>query len=105
MKNLLDRFCRYVQVETTAVDDTDEYPSSPGQLDLGRMLVDELKALKLENVSMSERGIVLSTIPATKPGGPRIAWLAHMDTSHGSAQSTLAYREPSFTVRYPPLRP
>ena len=63
MKKLLERFCRYVQVETTAVEETDDYPSSAGQLELGRMLVDELKALKLKDVTMSERGIVMATIP------------------------------------------
>ena len=44
MDTLLDRFFRYVKVETTAVEQTDKYPSSPGQLELGRMLADELRA-------------------------------------------------------------
>ena len=81
MKKLLERFCRYVQVETTAVEETDDYPSSAGQLELGRMLVDELKALKLADVTMSERGIVMATIPGNQDNVPTIAWLAHMDTS------------------------
>ncbi len=81
MKKLLERFCRYVQVETTAVEETDDYPSSAGQLDLGRMLVDELKVLKLAEVTMSERGIVMATIPGNQDNVPTIAWLAHMDTS------------------------
>lgn len=78
---LLDRFIRYVKVETTAVEETKDYPSSPGQLDLGRILADELKALKLENVSMDEHGIVMGTIPGNVPGAPTISWLSHMDTS------------------------
>ncbi len=81
MKKLLERFCRYVQVETTAVEETDDYPSSAGQLELGRMLVDELKALKLEDVTMSERGIIMATISGNQDNVPTIAWLAHMDTS------------------------
>lgn len=81
MNTLLDRFCRYVKVETTANDDTEDYPSSPGQFDLARMLADELKSLKLDNVSMDEHGIVMATIPGNLDGAPTIAWLAHMDTS------------------------
>lgn len=81
MDSLLDRFIRYVKVETTAVEETKDYPSSPGQLDLGRILADELKALKLENVSMDEHGIVMGTIPGNVPGAPTISWLSHIDTS------------------------
>jgi len=78
---LLDRFCRYVKVETTSVEDTDKYPSSPGQLELARMLADELRALKVQDVSVSEYGIVMGTIPGNVTGAPTIAWLAHQDTS------------------------
>lgn len=81
MKELLDRFCRYVKVDTTAVDNAGRYPSSDGQLELGKMLAEELRDLKLKDVSMSEHGIVMATIPATKAGAPTIGWLAHVDTS------------------------
>lgn len=81
MDTLLDRFCRYVKVESTAVEDAKSYPSSPGQLDMGRMLADELKALKLENVTMDEHGIVMATIPGNVPGAPTTAWCSHVDTS------------------------
>ena len=58
------------------------YPSSPGQLDLSRMLVDELKAIGLADASQNAHGIVLASIPAT-PGctAPVIAFNAHVDTS------------------------
>lgn len=81
MNTLLDRFCRYVKIETTAVEDADTYPSSPKQLDLSRLLADELRALKLNDVSMDENGIVMATIPGNVDGAPTIAWLAHVDTS------------------------
>ena len=81
MDTLLDRFCRYVKMETTSVEDTDKYPSSPGQLELGKVLADELRTLKVQDVSLSEHGVVLGTIPGNVPGAPTIAWLAHMDTS------------------------
>ena len=81
MNTLLDRFCRYVKVETTSVEQTDAYPSCPGQREFAAMLADELRALRLEDVSVDEHGIVMGTIPGTTTGAPTIAWLSHMDTS------------------------
>ncbi|MCH7597276.1 MAG: peptidase T [Planctomycetes bacterium] len=81
MNVLLDRFCRYVKVETTAVEQTDAYPSSAGQLELGKILAAELNELGLIDVRADEHGLVWGDIPATVAGAPRIAWFAHMDTS------------------------
>ncbi len=82
MKTLLDRFLRYVRIDTQAVEQTTAYPSSPGQIDLGRMLVAELRDLGLRDAAQDEFGIIMATIPATtKKAVPVIAWLAHMDTS------------------------
>ena len=78
---LLDRFCRYVRVHTEAVEGSLTYPSSPGQLELGKMLLDELRAIGLADAKQSEFGIVTATIPATVSGKPTIAWIAHLDTS------------------------
>jgi tripeptide aminopeptidase len=82
---LLDRFLRYVKVETTAVEDTEKYPSSPGQLELGRMLADEMRAIGLKDVNVSEAGVVMGTVPGNVTGAPTIAWLAHQDTSPESS--------------------
>lgn len=81
MDTLLDRFLRYVKVETTAVEQTDQYPSSPGQLELGKIMAQELRDLRAADVSIDENGIVTATLPATVDGAPTIAWLAHLDTS------------------------
>ncbi|MFQ5429412.1 MAG: peptidase T [Phycisphaerae bacterium] len=81
MSTLLDRLCRYVQVETTASEESDTYPSTPGQLDLSRMLADELKALKLGDVEMDRFGIVMATVPGNVDGAPTTAWVSHVDTS------------------------
>lgn len=79
---LLDRFLRYVRIDTTARDGAATYPSSPGQLELGRLLVEELRALGLGDASQDEHGIVLATVPATvdRPV-PTVAFCAHLDTS------------------------
>jgi len=82
MNSLLDRFCRYVRINTTADDRSNAVPSSPGQLELGRLLVAELRAFGLADAEQDEHGIVLATIPATVGHATSvIAWNAHVDTS------------------------
>jgi len=81
MSDLLERFLRYVKVETTAVEVTDDYPSSKGQLELAAILADELHALELKDVTVDKFGIVMGTVPGNVEGAPTIAWVSHMDTS------------------------
>lgn len=79
---LLERFLRYVRVHTTAGDSTAGYPSSPGQLELGRMLTDELLAIGLADAHQDEHGLVWATVPATANRVvPVVAFNAHLDTS------------------------
>jgi tripeptide aminopeptidase len=82
MDSLLERFCRYVRVCTQADEKSTTVPSTPGQLELGRMLAEELRAMGLKDAAQDEHGIVLATIPATvSHRAPTIAWIAHVDTS------------------------
>src|SRR5437868_2101326 len=82
MNTLLDRFLRYVRVGTQADEKAGRYPSSPGQLELGRMLARELREIGLADAEQDEHGVVLATIPATAGvTAPAIAWIAHVDTS------------------------
>ncbi|MGD9723289.1 MAG: peptidase T [Pirellulales bacterium] len=81
-ERLLQRFLRYVRLDTTARENAPTYPSSPGQLELGRLLRDELLALGLADAVQSEHGIVLATVPSNLPhAAPVIALNAHVDTS------------------------
>ncbi len=81
-ERLLERFLRYVQVDTTAVEGSGTYPSSPGQHVLGAMLVDELRALGLSDVVRSEFGIIMATVPSRgADDAPVVALNAHLDTS------------------------
>ncbi|NLX53987.1 MAG: peptidase T [Planctomycetaceae bacterium] len=79
---LLERFLRYVAVNTMADETAGTYPSSPGQLELGQMLAAELSTLGLNDVCHDQHGLVLATLPAnvTWPV-PVVAWNAHLDTS------------------------
>jgi tripeptide aminopeptidase len=78
---LLDRFLRYVRIDTKADEKSSTYPTSPGQLVLGAMLRDELLALGLKDAVQTERGLVFATIPGNVPGAPTIAFNAHVDTN------------------------
>jgi tripeptide aminopeptidase len=81
-ERLLERFLRYVQIDTTADDAAAMYPSSPGQLKLGRMLVQELQTMGAQNVEQDQYGLVWATLPATiAHGAPVVALNAHLDTS------------------------
>lgn len=81
--NCVERFLEYVKIDTQSNEDSDSFPSTPGQLDLQKKLFDELKALGLNDVVLDENGYVFATIPATsdKPDVPVIGFLAHVDTS------------------------
>lgn len=78
---LLDRFLRYVRIDTQADEKSTTYPSTPGQIELGRMLREELAALGLTDARQTEHGIVHATIPGNVPGAPTVAFIAHVDTS------------------------
>jgi len=81
--SVLDRFLRYVRLDTRADERSQTVPSTPGQLTLLALLVDQLKALGITDAAMDERGYVMATVPAT-PGRaavPAIGFLAHVDTS------------------------
>ena len=80
-QELIDRFLSYVAVATTANPDTDDYPSSPGQFELGTQLVNELQAMGIDDAQQNDKGLIYGTVPATAPGGKTIAWNSHLDTS------------------------
>jgi tripeptide aminopeptidase len=77
--DVLGRFLRYVQVDTQSDDDSETYPSTAKQLDLGKILADELREIGLEDVELTEHGYVFATVPGS--AGPTVGLIAHMDTS------------------------
>jgi len=81
MHTLLDRFLRYVRIDTQANDKSPTYPSSPGQLALGRMLRDELLAMGVADAVQNEHGLVFGTVPGIVPGAPTVAFNSHVDTN------------------------
>lgn len=82
--DVLERFLRYVQVDTQSSDEhADQVPSSAIQFDLARMLAEELAELGAEHVSVSDHAYVTARVPAT-PGledRPALGLIAHLDTT------------------------
>jgi tripeptide aminopeptidase len=79
---VLERFLRYVRVDTQSRAPRNGSPSTPGQLELGRMLVAELHAAGLADAALDDNGYVFATLPATAHGErDAIGLLAHLDTS------------------------
>lgn len=80
---IVDRFLRYVTYDTQASENSDTYPSTPGQLVLLDLLAAELQALGLHDACRDEHGYVFATVPATsnKQHIPVVGLIAHVDTS------------------------
>lgn len=83
MKNeIIERFTSYVKIDTQSNESSETCPSSPGQLTLAQMLVEELKAIGMEEVTIDENGYVMATLPSnTEKSVPTIGFLAHVDTA------------------------
>jgi tripeptide aminopeptidase len=80
--DVLERFERYVRIDTQSRRERDRSPSTPGQLELGRLLVSELLEIGLADADLDEHGYVMATLPASGDGAaPVIGLLAHLDTS------------------------
>lgn len=78
---MLDKFLKYVSYDTQSDDRNEKCPSSPGQLELGKVLVEDLKALGIDNAHMDDNGYVYASIEGTVKDAPKIGLVAHMDTA------------------------
>ena len=86
-RQLLERFVRYVRIDTQSDEDSSSSPSTEKQKDLSRLLAEELQQLGLLAARMDEWGYVYATVPANLPSGhgagpaaPAIGLIAHVDT-------------------------
>src|SRR5215510_15085445 len=83
-ESALDRFLRYVKIDTQSQEDQSTVPSTRKQLNLANLLAKELTALGAQNVRVSEFGIVYAMVPgnlADNSKVPVVGFIAHMDTS------------------------
>ncbi|MHA1955056.1 MAG: peptidase T [Candidatus Heimdallarchaeaceae archaeon] len=93
-ENAIERFLRYIQVDTTASEETGTHPSTPEQLELGRLLKEELLELGLKNVVHDEYGYVYADLLASQgyENAPSIGFLAHLDTSPAASGKNVKYQ-------------
>jgi tripeptide aminopeptidase len=87
-ESALDRFLRYVKIDTQSDDNSETYPSTEKQWDLLNLLATELKEIGIKDAAANEFGYVIGTLPANLPADhpaygkvPTIGFLAHVDTS------------------------
>ncbi len=82
MDTLLDRFLRYVKIDTQSDEGSAAHPSTPGQLELARLLEKELQGLGLSNIRLSNKGYLMAELPANSDKNlPTVGFIAHLDTS------------------------
>jgi len=82
METLLDRFLRYVRIDTQSDESSTVHPSTPGQMELARLLEKELTGLGLSNIKLSDKGYLMAELPAnTDKNLPTVGFIAHLDTS------------------------
>ncbi len=91
-KTVLERFLAYISVDTTSDGESESYPSTPNQLELGRRLAEELRELGLSHVRQDEHGYVMAEIPATCEGVPAVGLVSHMDTSDAVSGANIRAR-------------
>ena len=83
-KKILEKFLRYAAVTSQSAGGAKTVPSTPGQTELGKLLMKELEELGLVDIWMSDTSVVYSRLPARLPEGhapvPTVGWVAHLDT-------------------------
>jgi tripeptide aminopeptidase len=91
-QQLMDRFLRYVKVDTGSDEASESSPTTEKQKDLSRMLAGELKELGCDDAAMNEWGYVFATVPSNLPADhpaaektPTIGLIAHVDTYFGTS--------------------
>lgn len=95
---VLERFLRYVRIDTQAREGSSSKPSTEKQLDLSRLLADELRALGVDDAVVHEQGYVLATLPGVDAdGAPTIGLMAHVDTSPDESGTNV---QPQVVERY-----
>lgn len=104
-RQLLDRFLRYVRIDTRSDESSTTSPSTEKQKDLSRLLVEELHALGCDDAAMNEYGYVFATVPSNLPADhpaaatvPTIGLVAHVDTYFGTPGADV---QPQVIQSYP----
>ncbi|MBW4963201.1 peptidase T [Sulfitobacter sp. CW3] len=80
-RELEQRLVRYAAIDSQSDETSPTSPSTDIQLDMSRLLVEELEAMGAADIELTDYGVVLATVPATVDGAPVMGWCAHVDTA------------------------
>ncbi|CEN79712.1 peptidase T [Paraclostridium sordellii] len=80
-EKVLERFLKYVTFDTTADPKNSNCPSSEGQRVFAKYIVEELKALGLEDANVDENSYVMATLKGNVEGVPTVGFISHLDTA------------------------
>ena len=82
MQKIIDRFISYVTIDTESDPNSDTTPSTAKQWDLANKLVDELKAMGMQDVTIDENAYIMATLPSNvEHEVPTIGFVSHFDTT------------------------
>ncbi len=82
MQHIIDRFVKYITIDTQSDPNNPAFPSTEKQWDLAKVLVDELKEIGLEDVTLDDNCYIMATLPSNVDFEvPTIGFIAHIDTS------------------------
>lgn len=98
MPGVVERFLKYIQIDTESAHDAGKVPSTEKQFNLARLLAQELTELGLQDVSVDEHAYVMATLPANiDHPAPVLGLIAHMDTSPDMSGADM---KPQFVENY-----
>lgn len=79
-EKLVENFLKYVAIPSQSDDKNENIPSSPGQIELGKVLAEYLKELGLTDININEFGVVQARLPKRGENTKKLGWVAHLDT-------------------------
>ena len=98
MEKVIDKFIRYIKIDTRSDESYDTTPSTKKQLNLARLLSDELTSMGLDEVTTDSNGYVTATLPAnTNQPVPTVGFISHMDTAPDASGENV---NPQFIENY-----
>ena len=98
MKNVTEKFIRYIRIDTRSNEDSDTTPSTAKQLNLAKMLTEELLTMGLSDAETDANGYVMATLPSnTEKKVPTVGFIAHMDTAPDASGENV---NPQFIKNY-----
>ena len=82
MQKIIDRFVKYIKIDTQSDDENPAFPSTEKQWDLAKILVEDLKEIGMEDVTLDDNCYIMATLPSNVDFKvPTIGFIAHIDTS------------------------